>query len=331
MRLKAWHHLTAALTGAVIGVGSWAALASFTASPVPWDGSFEAQPANADPVTQGAAHIRQVKGETSRRAGVSLDWGAFGNVTTDLGRILKGTPRVFVQSAAPTVDGTTAATCLPEADTAGNRHCAGGELWVDTDDNQLYVALDAGADGDADSWQSLSALGKRTIWIPASAMEPAASSAGSFPSAPGLIQPGGVGSAGYSPLDFDPAVTEAAQFSFYLPKSASATAPTAQIAWTAASTSTSSVLWALGCNAYADNIIIDDAVSISTVLDPHSGTSSKLNVAADFTVPVGSLASNRWIQCEIARRGADGTDTLAVDARLIGVTLLYTTDKPNDN
>lgn len=155
MKRREWLSVVALVL--FVQVASFAVRASFTASPVPWDSNFETnQPANSDPVSQGAAHIRQVKGETSRRAGVEHDWGTFGNVTTDLGRHLLGSARVFVQSAAPTVNGTTSATCMPEADSAGNRYCDGGRLWYDSDIGQVYASLDDGLDGDADRWFPIS-------------------------------------------------------------------------------------------------------------------------------------------------------------------------------
>lgn len=312
-------------------LSAFAVLASFTASPIPWDGAFESNPANSDSVSQGAAHIRQVKAETSRRAGVDHDWGAFGNVTTDLGRHLKGSARLFLQSAAPAVDGTKTAICTAEADTTGARYCSGGELWLDTDDNQLRVALDNDNDGDADSWQGVTGFGKHTIWMPAIAMTPL--NGGTGPSSPGLIRPGGgAGITGYIPLDFDATVAEGAQYSFFMPKSWDAGTLIPRYTWTADSVSTNSVAWATSCAAYADGITISSVPAQAITVDAHAGVAHRMNQTGNGTaVTVLNAAAETWVSCQTSREPTNGGDTLAADARLIGVTLLYTTNKQNDD
>lgn len=131
-------------------------LASFTASPQTWTSAFESNPTATDPVSQADDHLRQIKAEVRDRVETEMDFGSgIGLVGTDTGRLLPGAARAFVQSGRPTVDGTLTPNCLSEADRNGNRGCDAGRLSLDTADNSLAVALDAGADGDADSWQRI--------------------------------------------------------------------------------------------------------------------------------------------------------------------------------
>lgn len=137
-------------------------LASFTASPQAWTAAFETNPANTDSVSQADDHMRQIKLELRDRIEAEHDFAELGNVTTDTGRHLEGSARVFRQNAAPTIDGFITAACLGEADYDGNRGCDDGRLFVDadgpdntgstSDDNTLYVSQDTDSDGDADSW-----------------------------------------------------------------------------------------------------------------------------------------------------------------------------------
>jgi hypothetical protein len=136
-------------------------LASFSASPQAWTAAFETNPANTDSVSQADDHMRQIKGEIRERLETEMDFGELGNVTTDTGRHLEGSARVFRQNAPPTVDGSITAACLAEADYDGNRGCDDGRLYIDADgpdntgstgdDNSLYVTVDSDSDGDADS------------------------------------------------------------------------------------------------------------------------------------------------------------------------------------
>ena len=86
--------------------------AAFNPSPVGWDASFEADPTSTDSVSLGDDALRQIKLEVSNRLETEMDFGEFDNVTTDTGRLLEGAARAFVQSAAPTVDGSIGAECL---------------------------------------------------------------------------------------------------------------------------------------------------------------------------------------------------------------------------
>jgi hypothetical protein len=52
-------------------------------------------------------------------------------------------------------------------------------------------------------------------------------------------------------------------------------------------------------------------------------------VTAAITIG-GTPAEADWVVFQVYRNAASGSDTLAVDARLHGVALIYTTDTAND-
>lgn len=103
--------------------------AVFTPSPRVWDASFETEPANTDPVSEGDDNIRQVKEETRRRAQVELDFSTLpvsvSGTNNDNGRLRPGAARSFSQSAAP--------VAIDVADDDASSALDDGRMWVDTD------------------------------------------------------------------------------------------------------------------------------------------------------------------------------------------------------
>ena len=152
----------------VFPYGQRAVLAAFNAPPQTWSTTYEADPTATDPVSQGDDHLRAVKTEIRRRAAVEHDWGNIAASTNDTGRHFPGSGRVFSQNTAPTVDGTSGASCLFKADLNAGQACDGGRLWVDkdgpdnvaanTDDNTLYACDDTDGDGDCDAWDAITTV-----------------------------------------------------------------------------------------------------------------------------------------------------------------------------
>lgn len=128
----------------------------------------------------------------------------------------------------------------------------------------------------------------------------------------------------YDVLEFDAATAEFAQFIRVLPNNWNAGTVTFKPLWTAASGS-GAVVWQLAARCYADDDALDQAMgtaqsSTDTLLaanDMHIGpTSSAITVA-------GIPAAGRPIIFQISRLATDAADTLAVDARLLGVHITY--------
>lgn len=132
-------------------------------------------------------------------------------------------------------------------------------------------------------------------------------------------------------LDFDPTTQQFAQFAFRMPKSWNRGTITFAPMWTAASGS-GGVVWALQAVALGDNVAIDTAFGTEQTSTDTFQTANRVHVAptsAAITV-AGSPAGGEWIACRIKRNPADGSDTLAVNASLLGLTIFFTTNAGDD-
>ena len=102
---------------------------------------------------------------------------------------------------------------------------------------------------------------------------------------------------------------------------------TARFYWTATGTSTNGVVWALQGRSYADLETIDQAYGTEVaVTDAHSATALQMQIS-DATAAItlgGTPAAGELVMFRVSRNVADGGDTLAVDAMLIGVMINYT-------
>lgn len=132
-------------------------------------------------------------------------------------------------------------------------------------------------------------------------------------------------------FDFDSTTQEFACFTLTMPKSWNEGAITFRPIWTFSSSS-GGVTWALQAVAVSDNDPLDAAYGTEqtaidvtlTAGDLHRGPES-----AAITV-AGAPAASDTVLFRIKRNPADASDTLAADARLIGVEIYVTTDAGND-
>ena len=176
---------------------------------------------------------------------------------------------------------------------------------------------------------TLSAVGKQTIWVPAAAMRPTSSN--------GCAAITDVESTSGRPdmqvLDFDATADEHAQFQVSFPKAWNEGTVTFQAYWTTTATDTDGVAWGLQGVAVSDNDTIDVAYGTAIIVtDDALGAAEDLMVTAESsaitiagTPAVGDLCFFR-----VYRDVSDGNDDMAEDARLIGVKLFFTTDGIND-
>ena len=176
---------------------------------------------------------------------------------------------------------------------------------------------------------TLAAVGKQTIWVPAAAMRPTASN--------GCAAITDVESTSGRPdmqvLDFDATADEHAQFQVSFPKSWNEGTVTFQAYWTTTATDTDGVAWGLQGVAVSDNDTIDVAYGTAIIVtDDALGAAEDLMVTAESsaitiagTPAVGDLCFFR-----VYRDVSDANDDMAEDARLIGVKVFFTTDGIND-
>jgi len=123
-------------------------------------------------------------------------------------------------------------------------------------------------------------------------------------------------------LAFDAATAEYAQVSFAWPSGF--TTLTATFSWTAASGS-GGVTWRGSARCYADDDALDQAQGTAiSVSDTFLAANDYHKSSATATItPGGTVATGNQCVVEVSRNPADGSDTLAVDARLIGVLLSF--------
>jgi hypothetical protein len=126
-------------------------------------------------------------------------------------------------------------------------------------------------------------------------------------------------------LEFDAAAIEYAQLDTVLPKEWNAGTITAKFHWTAASGS-GDVVWAIQAVALANDDAIDTAFGTAQSATDTLTAVSDLDISpatSAFAVG-GTPAAGNHVVFQVYRDATNGSDTLAVDAQLIGVTLTYT-------
>lgn len=191
------------------------------------------------------------------------------------------------------------------------------------DAKTLYLDFeedDSGATGTA---------GKHAIFISAAAMRPSATG--------GCAALAAVATSTNQPdlltLDFDATTEEYAQFSVAMPKSWNEGTITFKAYWSHPSTTTNfGVAWKLQGVAVSDDDAIAAAYGTAVAVTDTGGTTSDLYVTAESSAITiaGTPAAEDMVFFRIFREPSNGSDTMAVDARLHGITLFITTDAETD-
>jgi len=173
-------------------------------------------------------------------------------------------------------------------------------------------------------------LGKQTIFIPAGAMtaqETSGAEAGSIETTTNKVMLGS--------MDFDATADEFAQFQVKMPESWDAGTVTAQFVWSHPSTSTN-----FGVRFFIQGVSIGDGDAGDTAFGTAVGHTADTGGTTDdiyTTVETGAItisntpAKSDYVIFQVYRDVSDAGDTMAVDARLHGVALFYTTDSATDD
>lgn len=128
----------------------------------------------------------------------------------------------------------------------------------------------------------------------------------------------------YDVLEFDAAIDEYAQVTRMLPNNWNGGTVTAKFVWTA-TTGSGNVVWGLRGRCYADNTAIDSALGTFQTVTDTLQTASYIHITnptSAITI-TGSLSVGQPIIFELYRFATTGSDTLAVDAQLLGMQINY--------
>lgn len=191
----------------------------------------------------------------------------------------------------------------------------------------LVIGTDVLApNGSGESLTGIGLQGIQTIWIPAGAMTARTTNgaaSGTSESTTNKVMT--------KSLDFDTATQEFAQFNVRFPKSWDEGTVTFAPVWTAASGS-GGVVFGLAGVALSDDDAIDTAYGAAQTSTDTLITANDIHVgpASSAITIAGTPAVGDWVSFQVNRTVSDGSDTLGVDARLLGVVLLFTTNAGND-
>ena len=167
-----------------------------------------------------------------------------------------------------------------------------------------------------------------SIWVPASALIARTTSGAAIGSAESATNKVMIRT-----LDFDTAASEYAQFTIRMPKSWDEGTVTAQMVWSHASTGTNfGVVWALQAVAFSDGDAVDAAFGgAQTCTDTGGVTNNIYHSPVSSAITIGGTpGEGDLVVFQVYRDVANGSDTLAIDARLHGVLIAYTTEVCTD-
>lgn len=133
-----------------------------------------------------------------------------------------------------------------------------------------------------------------------------------------------------STFDFDQTTDEFVQFAIDMPESWNESTVTAKFVWTA--TTTGNVVWGLQGVAISDDDVLDAAFGTAqTVTDGVTAANDLMITAATSAITLGgSPAAGDRVVFQVYRDADNGSDTLAADAKLLGVRLYVTTNDADD-
>ena len=168
-----------------------------------------------------------------------------------------------------------------------------------------------------------SVIGTQDIWVPSTAMWATATNG-----AGGLNRTdSGGNNVNYQTFDFDTSTQEYVQFTIVFPRNYNNSTVTFTPYWTAASGS-GGVVWQMKGVALSNDDALDTALgtaqtstdTLITAADVHVGPESSAITIA------GTPADSDIHFFEVSRLVSDGSDTLGVDAKLLGVMVKITID-----
>jgi hypothetical protein len=131
-------------------------------------------------------------------------------------------------------------------------------------------------------------------------------------------------------LDFDQTTAEYVQVWVPMPKSWDEGTITVQFIWTAGATG--NVVWAAQAVALSDDDAIDSAFGTAqSVTDGVTATGDLMQSAFTSAITIaGTPAAEDTVVLQVYRDASNGSDTLAADAKLLGIRVKYTINAGTD-
>lgn len=181
----------------------------------------------------------------------------------------------------------------------------------------------AGADG-------ASPIGEHTVWLPSYAL---------LGSDEGLTNGAAksramVGSVLVATMDFPHDSTKYGQFNIRLPKSYDGGPVAAEFVWTHGATTTNfGVSWGLQAVAAGNDDAIGGTMGTAQYVVDTGGTTDDEYTSGrtpDITLG-GSYAAGDWVTFQIIRKHDEAGDTMAILAKLIGLSLFFSTNAATDD
>jgi hypothetical protein len=169
-------------------------------------------------------------------------------------------------------------------------------------------------------------LGTHTIPVPASAMSPRLTNGASYDESETTTND--VMVCGFL---FDQSTDEAVQFSIPMPNSWDEGTVTVQFYWTT-SVASGNVVWTAAAVSFADGDVLDTAFGTAQSVTDGSNGTGDINISS-FTSAItvaGSPAAGEMVYFQILRDANAAGDTLAGDAKLLGVKVNITINAPTD-
>jgi len=128
-------------------------------------------------------------------------------------------------------------------------------------------------------------------------------------------------------IDFSNTVTDNAQFSYVFPRNWNLGTINIKFYWTAAS-GTGGVVWAIKAGAYGDDDVLTTALGTEVTVTDTFIAANEMHITSytpNLTI-AGTISDGDMVFFNITRLYADASDTLNAFAKLIGVSIKYTTD-----
>lgn len=191
------------------------------------------------------------------------------------------------------------------------------------------VIVNADVNASAAIAHSKMATALKTLFIPATAMKPTTTNGCA---ALATVEISSSQPEVYS-LDCNPSTDEKAQFQFVPPKGWNNGTITYSLNWSHAATTTNfATVWGMECLAVSNDDTIGAAYGTAVTVTDTGGTTNDLYITPTSTAVTigGTPADADEVFCRVYRDADNGSDTMAIDGRLMGVTIYYTQTTADD-